>query len=280
VATSRFPWRKYVAHPLETPRDEESIISKAAKFLCFDSLERLPYDVKVDICKFLRTGVSRRLDVVQRVTHDMPTEAREWLNSVPLAHVQYWQRGAPPVLQKRAVISPRRLVMDCQGIRIIESSEAPVRSGRPGAELYVVAAPADSKCDFRYGTFRLMDQGSGEKPRVWNVPNPPKLEDCKLNFSSDIIPDYLAATDLSACFGITFFNVSGETIRIHAHTQSQPNAEGVYKRICRSVRSLALWIYVPLPPRDTPTGFGFTLHCDVNGNRRYVNHCVSDPWRR
>ncbi|KAH7358509.1 hypothetical protein B0T11DRAFT_104910 [Plectosphaerella cucumerina] len=280
VATSKLPWREYAARPLETPRNVQSIISKAAGFLCFDSLEHLPYEIKAEICKYLGTGVLERLDVVQRIIHDMPAGTGEWL-SVPVAHVQYWQRGATPVVQMRnAMISPRRLVIDSQGIRIIESSEAPSRSSRPGTELFVVASPADSKCEFRYGICRLVGFGAKpcvwkEKPRVWNMPNPPRLEDCNSNFSSDRIPDYLGAIDLSVCFGITFFNEYNRTIRIHAHTRSQPTAEQTFRQMGQIVRYSMSWIYVPLSPADTPTAYEVTSYCDVDGRTRYglVNHC-------
>lgn len=254
----------------------QSIISKAAELLCCDSLDRLPHEIKAEICKYLGTDVLCRLEITQKLVNSMPTEADGWLHSVRLAKVQYWQRGAPPVFGI-STMSPRRLVIDSQGIRIIEPSEAPTRSSRLGEELHVVAALAESECEFRYGTCRLKDQGFGLIPRVWNVPNPPMLPDCKSDFASGRTPYYLAAIDLSTCFGITLFTNVQKTVRIHAHTSSKPTAEETFWQMERKDRYSASWIYVPLPPEDTPTAFG-VKYCGFGGRRKYnrVSHCVSD----
>ncbi|CAH0020516.1 unnamed protein product [Clonostachys rhizophaga] len=178
--------------------------------------------------------------------------------SVPLANVLAWTRGSAPVITPEEEGPPIiRLTSDCRGLKRVErlDSMPHYQDWRSDTMEFAIQ---DVSLVKSYNILRLETPDINHGFHIWDMPNPPLLEDCK--FCGHIGNSMRFSTiDLHAVTGLTFFFSHNKVYAIHPHTPSSPDATKTFNRFSRQRRASLAWVYLPLPRGDEIISFGIRL---------------------
>ncbi|KAK7217874.1 hypothetical protein V2G26_005877 [Clonostachys chloroleuca] len=184
--------------------------------------------------------------------------------SVPLTNVLAWTRGSAPVITPEEEGPPiLRLTSDCRGLKRVERLDSMPhyhdwRSDTMEFAIQDVSLVKSVIAEFKYNILRLETPDINHGFHIWDMPNPPLLEDCK--FCGHIGNSMRFSTiDLHAITGLTFFFSHNKVYAVHPHTPSSPDATKTFNRFSRQRRASLAWVYLPLPRGDEIISFGIRL---------------------
>ncbi|CAG9936468.1 unnamed protein product [Clonostachys rosea f. rosea IK726] len=184
--------------------------------------------------------------------------------SVPLSNVLAWTRGSAPIFTSDEEGPPIvRLTSDCRGLKRVERLDSkPLyqdwRSDTMEFAIQDANLIQSVIAQFKYNILRLETPDINHGFHIWDMPNPPLLEDCK--FSGHIGHSMRFSTiDLHVVTGLTFFFSHNKIYAVHPHTPSSPDATKTFNRFSRQRRASLAWVYLPLPRGDEIISFGIRL---------------------
>ncbi|KAH7358140.1 hypothetical protein B0T11DRAFT_283780 [Plectosphaerella cucumerina] len=255
ASVSVSPWPSSPVLPLpRLPANLERCLSKANELTGLGFLTRLPPELAAMILELCEPGELFRLCAVEDMV-DILSETDDTMRE-PLQTVRSWHRGSRPSLTMRPSEEPIRVVIDANGIR---SLERPPFSEDPAADRYyaTITPEAHDALIYKYGFCQLISARARDEWPIWDIAEPPKLEDCSLFPSRpEVHLERLDTINLSGCSGLTFFMSNAITRAVHVHTPRSPTAEVTFKSLPANLKCTVIWIYVPISPSDPIKCFG------------------------
>lgn len=224
---------------------------------------------------------------------------------IPFGDLLAWKRGEESSLQLEdgspniGATKVVRLTIDSRGICQVERlpSRPPFQQWRSESVAFVihegsqlsdikavfsVSLPSENTVDMmrsnseQHNTLRLELPEHIRGFHIWDMPNPPKIEDC--NFIGHIAQSTrfrsidLQGSGDSQVTGLTFFYSFSKIYAIHAHTPTAPYAEETWKQLSRRRRPNTAWAYLPMAKGDDILAFGVRLR-QIDARRTTQKPC-------
>ncbi|CAH0048133.1 unnamed protein product [Clonostachys solani] len=184
--------------------------------------------------------------------------------SVPLSNVLAWTRGSAPIITLEEEGPPIvRLTSDCRGLKRVERLDnMPTyqdwRSDTMEFAIQDLGLVKSVIAEFKYNILRLETSDINHGFHIWDMPDPPLLEDCK--FCGHIGHSMRFSTiDLHVVTGLTFFFSHNKVYAVHPHTPSYPDATKTFDRFSPQRQASVAWVYLPLPRGEEIISFGIRL---------------------
>ncbi|KAI5459552.1 hypothetical protein BGZ63DRAFT_388280 [Mariannaea sp. PMI_226] len=173
----------------------------------------------------------------------------------PLSVISSWSRGTEPTFST----SPDRpsimmLTIDRRGIKLIERlphrpSYQQWRSDNVAFAIQEESQLGNVMVQLKYGILRLELVRHDRGFHIWDMPNPPRLNDCR--FSGHVAQSTRFRTiDLRGTTGLTFFFSFNKVYAVHAHTPRIPEANDTFSQLSQRRQVNVAWIYLPIPKED------------------------------
>lgn len=101
--------------------------------------------------------------------------------------------------------------------------------------------------------------------QVWDIPMPPKLDECIMHPSTVSPEARLRTIDFSTITGLTFFYWLQSVCAIHAHTRAAPCAGASLQHLSVGLRGMFTWLYFPISPGDEVTSLRIEMRDQSEG---------------
>ncbi|ORY58252.1 uncharacterized protein BCR38DRAFT_448479 [Pseudomassariella vexata] len=277
AVVSRSPWRG--APNFQLDRDTNlaiDLVCEMAEKYGIPSLRLLPPELIRMIQDYSQSGTFWRYISVTSFSRELSVASVNPI-SILLCNISTWVRGREPtLLESPGHPSIIRLTMDSRGIREIErlSHRPPYQHWRSDNMAFAIQEESHlgnittqykvvplSKTmvprsnAVQYSVLRLELPENFRGFHIWDMPNPPRLEDCR--FCGHIPQSTRFRTiDLRGATGLTFFFSFSKVYAIHAHTPKMPHAKREFERLTKRRQADMAWVYLPIPKGDDITALG------------------------